>query len=229
MQLDLLYALDSEMIAEMRDQFRTLLASIGFVAPTGRGGRGGGGYGIAMASGRGQQQPQGPPRLAEGTRVSALFYGDGTWNPGVIRGECAPAKGKGGGAGGNYLVEFEGYEEDGTQETLPRDLRPLQAATQATPPGAGAVMLPGGGEVAASGKDAKDSKDPYGAQVPLLKARTLRPLKTPVLCRSSSQRPPFCMQRLRVLPRCTPPAQSWAWRGAPGRDHSRTVPKHHRG
>jgi len=56
-------------------------------------------------------------RLFEvGTRVMARFYDENEWYPGFIVGKTS----------GRYMVEFEGYEEDGAQETAVEDVEAIE-------------------------------------------------------------------------------------------------------
>ena len=87
-----------EMISEMRDQFRQLLASIGFVADK---------YG----NNKFDSTPK--PEPVVGAVVRAKFYGDGKYYQGTIVDAVQ---------GGGWAVVFQGFEEDGPQATWPKDI-----------------------------------------------------------------------------------------------------------
>lgn len=86
------------MISEMRDQFKQLLASIGFVPDK---------YG----NNKFDTSPK--PEPVVGAVVLAKFYGDNKFYQGSIVDAVE---------GGGWAVVFQGFEEDGAQATWPRDI-----------------------------------------------------------------------------------------------------------
>jgi len=85
----------------MRDQFKQLLASIGFVPDK---------YGNNRFTNRDRQKPN--AKIEVGTKVRALYYGDQVYYAGSIIEPCE----------GGWVVLFEGFEDEGGQWTWMKDI-----------------------------------------------------------------------------------------------------------
>ena len=98
-------------------QFRQLLSAIGFIPdwtfsnrlnrkPNSQAGH----HGISCQTSAPSQLRS---QLGEGSKVKAIYYGDGKWYEGTIQAETGK---------GNYVVLFTGYEEDPPQVSQIEDL-----------------------------------------------------------------------------------------------------------
>lgn len=139
------------MISEMRDQFKQLLASIGFVPDK---------YGNNKFDRRDRDSGAGPrPEPAAGAHVRAKFYGDNKYYAGSIVDACE---------GGGWSVIFEGFEDDGVQTTWPKDITVLACNRCGT---AGHVAANCTQKLAgAANAKAQDDSNQNAENVPLLKA-----------------------------------------------------------